>query len=151
MSGLNRDLLPSAMVAGPPRSEPEAQVAAKPVPAVETPSRTPWIIVGVLVVVAIIGGGVTIQMARRSRGSGQIAIPVTAGTVEDTPTETVTTSSAPSATAPVVRHAPRPKTYLEDPYADPTPTPRSKAPAPAPAPPPTQPTALPRRLFGTDD
>jgi hypothetical protein len=153
--GFNRELLPSAMAIAP-EPPPAAKAAAKPEPAVEEPSRAPWIIVGVLVLVAI-AGGVTVWKIRAGRGAdGQIVVPGGGtGVVDDGPADTAAPSSTASASAAPVHHAaPKPKTYLDDPYSDTPSNPQPVRPkatttaAPAPAP---TPTAAPHRLFGTEN
>jgi hypothetical protein len=155
------------MVTAPEAAPASKKPAAHPVPAPDAPSRTPWIIVGVLVLVALAGGVAVYQIRARQGGGGQIAVPaggVTAG--PDEPAATDTTAPAPSVsatagahTAPVVRpvYRPRPPTTpngpapnYDDPYGDPggrsRPAPGGGQ-APSPTPPPT---AAPHRIFGTD-
>ena len=146
--GLNRDLLPSAMLApAPPREAATGRPAARPEPVAETPSRAPWIVVGVLAVVAVVGAILVVQLAKKDRGSGQIAIPAGASSIEDAPVDTAPTMTATATAAPVVRQPVKPKTYLDDPYADVPVRPKGHA-APSSAP---TPTAAPHRLFGTEN
>lgn len=127
----------------PPRDE-APKPAARPEPPA-TPSRAPWIIVGVLAVVAIAGVILVVKLASKDRGTGQIAIPMGATSADDAPADTAPTTTA-SATAAPVHHRPvKPKTYLDDPYAD-TPTPSRPKPTAAPTA-----TAAPHRLFGTEN
>jgi hypothetical protein len=150
LGGLNRDLLPSAMVSV--EREPPAKAAARAEALAETPSRAPWIIVGVLAVIAIAGGIVTVVMLKRPGSNGQIAIPAGAGAVDDTPADTAPSASASAAptAAPVVHPVVRPKSYLDDPYGDTPASPRSRG-APTSGPAPAQPTANPHRVFGTEN
>ena len=113
------------------------------------PSRAPWIIVGVLALVAVAGAILVVQLARRDRSSGQIAIPASVGSIDDAPVDTAPTTTASASAAPVVRRPVRPKSYLDDPYADTHVPARPKATA-APPPAPTT-TAAPHRLFGTEN
>ena len=139
------------MVAPPPPREASQRPAAKPEAPPETPSRAPWIIVGVLAVVAIAGAILVIQLSKKNRGGGQIAIPMGSGQVEEAPVEPTATASASATAAPTVRHPVKPKNFLDDPYADvPTPTPGRPRPAPTPS---AAPTAAPakNRLFGTEN
>jgi hypothetical protein len=162
--GLNRDLLPSAMVAAAPEPPAASKKAAR-APVHEVPSRTPWVIVGLLVVVAI-AGGVAVFMIQGQRGSGSggpIAVPAGRQTSnnDDTPAATaapsVTATATATATAVV---APRPlstyrpggplpfkggagKAPSDDPYSD-TPS-RGKSPAPG-----ATSTAAKGRIFGSD-
>jgi hypothetical protein len=145
--GLNRDLLPSAMAGAPPPPE-ATKGAGRPEAPAEGPSRAPWIIVGVLAVVAIAGAIVAVQVSKRHGAGGQIAIPVGSGAVDDTPAEASASASSSATAAPAYRPAPKPKTYLDDPYADPQPArprPGGQAPAPASTPAPAK-----NRLFGTE-
>jgi hypothetical protein len=101
------------------------------------PSRAPWIIVGVLVVVAIAGGVAAFQIRAHRAADGQIAVPAGGATAVDdnnTPTE-----SAASASATAARRAPPPRPVKQrnpdDPYDDVpvvprSPRPPSKGPAP---------------------
>jgi hypothetical protein len=153
--GFNRELLPSAMAVAP-EPPPVAKAAAKPEPVAEGPSRAPWIIAGVLVLVAA-AGGVAVWKIRAGRGSdGQIVVPG-GGTAQadDTPADSAAPAASSSASAgPVHRYAPKPKTYLDDPYADtpsgtqPSRPKATSAPAQAPT---TAPTAAPHRLFGSEN
>jgi hypothetical protein len=150
----NRDLLPSAMVA--PASEPlppEKKPAKAPEPPAhgEEPSRAPWIIVGVLVLVAIAGGVLAFQVHARRTADGQIAVPVGATATEDTPADMAPTASVSAAAkrAPAVVRPFKPKPTVDDPYDDVPVTPtKSRRPAAAsPAAPPT----APHRVFGSED
>ncbi len=145
-AGFNRDLLPSAMLAPAPEPLPAAK-QARPGPAAEAPSRTPWIVVGVLVLVAV-AGGVAVFLIRAHQGKdGQIAVPAGGATVDDTPSDTAaptaTATATATAVAPVVRPVVRPRPVVDDPYADPYGGGRRPAPAPAPT--------APHRLFGTEN
>ena len=125
-----------------------------PVP--EGPSRAPWIIVGVLVVVAIAGGVAVFQIRGRQGKDGQIEVPAGAGTAEDTPADSAPVASAsagsangaPRVLAPV-RPVAKPKAFLDDPYGD---TPANPKPRPAPtATPAGVPGSAPHRLFGSEN
>jgi len=150
--GFNRDLLPSAMVAPAPEPPPSKRPDKHPEPAAEAPSRTPWIIVGVLVLVAVAGGVAVLQIRGRHGKDGQIAVPAGATTADDdTPADTeaptATTATAKPKAAPVVHPVYRPKPVNnEDPYADPYGPSRSRPASPAPTP-----TVAPHRIFGTEN
>ncbi len=157
--GFNRDLLPSAMLAPPPEppsSVKKAPAQAKPV-AGEEPSRAPWIIVGVLVLVAIAGGVAVFQIRAHQGKDGQIAIPAggATATADDTPAEpapTATTSAVRA--APIVRPVFRPRPAVaDDPYSDVPVRPSNpgRTASPASPSPTTPPTAAPHRIFGTEN
>jgi hypothetical protein len=156
----NRDLLPSAMVAPAPEPPPVSKKApARVEPAAEEASRTPWIIVGVLVLVAI-GSGVAVWQIRGHRGKdGQIEVPAGGlGASDDGTADVAPTASAPTpvtATAPkpvpTFRPIVRPKAANpDDPYSEvPNNVPRHN-----PSPPPggaSPPSPAPHRVFGTDN
>ncbi len=156
MAGFNRDLLPSAMVAPAPEPPPVSRRAAA-APVAEEPSRAPWIIVGVLVVVAIASGVAVFQIRGRQGKDGQIAVPAGAGTAtDDTPADSAPVASAsagspsgaPRVAAPV-RPVVKPKAYVDDPYGDAPATPK---PHPAQtATPAGVPGSAPHRLFGSEN
>jgi hypothetical protein len=138
-----------------PEPPPATKAAAKPEPIAEEPSRAPWIIVGVLVLVAV-AGGITVWKIRAGRGAdGQIVVPG-GGTAQadDTPTDTAApTGTASTSAAPVHHAAPKAKTYLDDPYSDAPANPQPSRPraTAAPTQAPAAPTAAPHRLFGTEN
>jgi hypothetical protein len=146
----NRDLLPSAMAS--PASEPapaSKRPTQTPAAATNEPSRAPWIIVGVLVLVAIAGGVLAFQIHARKSADGQIAVP--AGGIPSATDDAPADSAAPAVSAttaaprppPVVRPF-KPKAASDDPYDDvPVSRPRKPA-APAPA-------TAPHRVFGTEN
>ncbi len=132
---LDRTMLPSAMAASStheeaPVSQKKAQRAA---PVAAGPSRTPWIVVGLLLVVAV-GGGVAAYQLRAKRGAdGQIAVPSNGSTApadEATAEPTATATATAAAKPPPVVHPVKPKD--DDPYSD-LPVTRPK-PRPAPKP-----------------
>jgi hypothetical protein len=140
--GFNRQLLPSAMVVTEP--EPPPKQAAKVEPA-EGPSRGPWIVVGALVLIAIAGAVAVVQLSRHHGGDG-LAIPGGSAAPDDTPADSASAAPATSASAaaPVHRYAPKPKSVIDDPYADTPSTPSQPKPKPTS-------TAAPHRLFGTEN
>jgi hypothetical protein len=149
-ASFNRDLLPSAMAS--PASEPappSKRPTQAPAQATNEPSRAPWIIVGVLVLVAIAGGVLAFQIHARKSADGQIAVPAggVPSATEDTPADSapaVSATSAPRPAAPVVRPY-KPKAASDDPYDDvPVSRPKRAAPSPAPA-------TAPHRVFGTEN
>ena len=157
MAGFNRDLLPSAMVAPPPEAPLVARRGAAAALA-EEPSRAPWIIVGVLVLVAI-AGGVAVFQIRGSQGKdGQIAVPAggSTATTDDTPADSAPAASAsagsaggPTRAVAPVRPVAKPKAFVDDPYGD---APPSARPRPAPtATPAGSPGSAPHRLFGSEN
>jgi hypothetical protein len=148
IAGFNRDLLPSAMAAPEPERAPASMKAsARPKLAPEEPSRTPWIIVGVLVLVAIAGGVAVFQIRGRHGADGPIAVQVRAG-AGDAPEDTAptATASASATVAPIVRPVVKPRTFLDDPYGDLPPTPGRPRATAAPSA-----TQAPHRLFGTEN
>jgi hypothetical protein len=99
---------------------------ARPEPAADAPSRTPWIIVGVLVLVAIAGGVAVFQIRAHHGKDGQIAVPTNgAAPADDTPADTAepsATATAKATAAPTVVHPvqkPKPAPAQHDPYSDP--------------------------------
>jgi hypothetical protein len=143
-TGLDRDLLPSAMLAPSPEPAPASKRplhAAARVP--DAPSRAPWIIVGVLVIVAVAGGIVALQIRARRAAEGPIAVPAGGATAtDDTPADTAAATAQPTASArpaPVVRPV-RPRAASDDPYADVPVAPSKPKPATAP-----------HRVFGTEN
>jgi hypothetical protein len=111
----NRALLPSAMVAAEPL--PEAKKPSREL-APEVPSRMPWIIVGLLVLVAIASGVAVFLIRGKHGGDGQIAVP--AGGSTTLPDEPTAETAAPTTT--VSAAAPRPvPTYRPPPVVKPKP------------------------------
>jgi hypothetical protein len=156
--GLNRDLLPSAMITSAPEPSPPSKKAAKPL-APEEPSRAPWIIVGLLVVVAAIAGGVAVFLIKGKQGpGGPIAVPAGAqtSTTDDGPADTsaptvaATASAAPKPTQHYRPAAPptvKAKPLADDPYADvPSSGGRGRSATPS-----SSPTAAKGRVFGVDN
>jgi hypothetical protein len=143
-AGLDRDLLPSAMLAPPPEPAPMSKRPGHAgAPAPDAPSRAPWIIVGVLVLVAIGGGVVALQVRARRAADGPIAVPANGATAsDDAPAETASPTAQPTASArpvPVARPVARPKAGSDDPYADVPVVPSKPKPA------------APHRVFGTEN
>jgi hypothetical protein len=133
----------------PPEAKPNAKKAE---PAADEPSRTPWIIVGILVLVAA-GAGVAVWQITKSRSrDGQIAVPAGGVATTDDTSEPAPTTSASASAAPVYRPPPKPKSFLDDPYADiPTPATPKKAPSSAPTSAPAPTATAKNRLFGTEN
>ena len=116
--GFNRDLLPSAMAGAPPPAAP----VAKPAPAAPAagPSRGPWIIVGLLIVIAAGGAAAVYKLSSGKGSDGQIAIPAggSAGADDAPPEASAAATASATAAKPVYKAPVKPKSGFDDPYGD---------------------------------
>lgn len=143
--GFNRDLLPSAMIHSQPAS-PSPVAAPQKTKDENEPSGTgKWFVIAALVALVVVSVIAYFQIKNRKSWDGQIALPMGSGQADDAPADSAPTASATAKAKPVYHGPVKPKSVLDDPYADVPATPKPTAPAPAPT------DTGRKRIFGNED